>query len=81
MQTSSNILLDQLAASERLINLEKVERITGFKSSYIYSKIQKSKFPRPVKIGTSSRWKFSEVQQWIHAQISSTSDKRLEVQA
>ena len=68
------------APPERLINLDEVESITGFKSSYIYSKIQKSEFPRPLKIGTASRWKFSEVQQWIHNQIQgNASGKNAEV--
>ena len=80
MQTSTNALQNPSATQERLINLDEVESITGFKSSYIYSKIQKGLFPQPVKIGTASRWKFSEIQAWIHAQIeSSTSGKRAEV--
>ncbi|GKS69961.1 hypothetical protein W03_19650 [Nitrosomonas sp. PY1] len=80
-QTESNFQ-NHSVSPERLINLDEVERITGFKSSYIYSKIQKSEFPKPVKIGTSSRWKFSEVQQWIHDQIeSNASSKCAEVRA
>lgn len=72
----------QPVTSERLINLDEVERITGFKSSYIYSQIQRRLFPQPVKIGTASRWRESQVQQWIHNQIQgSTSGKRSEVRA
>lgn len=67
---------------ERLINLDEVESITGFKSSYIYSRIQKSEFPKPVKINTASRWKFSEVQAWVHARIKGdTSGKNAGVRA
>lgn len=73
MLTTSNILQNPSVTSERLINLDEVERITGFRSSYIYSKIQKSKFPKPVKIGTASRWRESEVQAWIHDQIKGNS--------
>lgn len=67
-QTESNFQ-NSLNAPERLIPLDEVESITGFKSSYIYSKIQKGEFPQPVKIGTASRWKFSEVQNWVHTKI------------
>lgn len=67
---------------ERLISLDEVESITGFKSSYIYSNIQKGEFPQPVKIGTASRWKFSEVQNWVHTKIKGdASAKRAEVRA
>lgn len=56
-------------APERLINLDEVEIQIGFKSSFIYSRIQKGKFPSPVKIGTASRWRESEIQAWIEKQI------------
>ena len=69
MQTSTNPLQNPSATQERLINLDEVERVTGFRSSYIYASIQKSKFPKPLKIGNASRWRESEVQQWSHAQI------------
>ena len=81
MQTS-NALQNPSATQERLINLDEVESITGFKSSYIYSKIQKGLFPQPVKIGTASRWRESQVLAWVHAQIESgASGKGSEVRA
>lgn len=80
-QTESNFQ-NSLNTPERLITLDEVESITGFKSSYIYSKIQKGEFPPPVKISTSSRWKFSEVQNWVHAKIKGeTPAKGAEVRA
>jgi predicted DNA-binding transcriptional regulator AlpA len=59
------------AQPERLLPLPEVESRSGFKSSFIYQLIKEGKFPQPVKIGTSSRWRESEVQQWIHDQIES----------
>lgn len=58
---------------ERLLPLPEVESRTGFKSSYLYSLIKADRFPKPVKIGTASRWRESEVTAWIHAQIESGS--------
>jgi len=82
MQTSTNASQNSSAAQERLITLDEVESITGFKSSYIYSKIQKGLFPQPVKIGTASRWRESKVLQWVHAQIESNAfGKRAEVRS
>ena len=82
MQKISNLDSPALPAiPERLVNLDEVEKITGFKSSYIYSKIGKSEFPKPIKIGTASRWRESEVQAWIFNHIEgSTSGKNTEVQ-
>ena len=70
------------APPERLIPLPEVESRSGFKSSFIYQLIKEGKFPKPVKIGSASRWRESEVQQWIHNQIEgSASGKRSEVLA
>ena len=82
MQTSTNALQNPSATQERLINLDEVESIIGFKSSYIYSKIQKGLFPQPVKIGAASRWRESQVLAWVHAQIENgSSNKNAEVRA
>lgn len=65
----------QLSELERLITINEVEFITGFKSSYIYAKIKEGEFPQPVKIGNASRWRESEVQQWIQDQINGSFGK------
>ena len=61
--------LQPTLSPERLINLDEVEHRTGFKSSYIYLRIQKGEVPAPVKVGAASRWRESEVQAWIQKQI------------
>lgn len=73
--------LSPIPATEKLLPLPEVESRSGFKSSFLYQLIKSGKFPAPVKIGTSSRWRESEIQAWIQAQIeSSTSGKRSGVQ-
>lgn len=68
-------LATQLA--EKLLPLPEVEGRTGFRSSFIYQLIREGRFPKPVKIGLASRWRESEVQQWINDQIKgNSSDKR-----
>ncbi len=61
--------LPAIQTTERLLPLPEVESRSGFKSSFIYQLIKEGKFPKPVKIGAASRWRESEVQQWIHNQI------------
>lgn len=58
-----------LPPNERLLTLPEVESRTGFKSSFLYQLMKERKFPKPLKIGAASRWRESEVQQWIHNQI------------
>lgn len=74
--------LPAIPTTERLLPLPEVESRSGFKSSFIYQLIKEGKFPKPVKIGTASRWRESEIQAWIFNQIEgSTSGKRAEVRA
>lgn len=56
--------LPLIPATEKLLPLQQVESCTGFKSSFLYQLIKSGKFPAPVKIGTSSRWRESEIQAW-----------------
>ena len=50
---------------ERLLPLKEVAGIVGFKQSTIYKFIKTKDFPKPVKIGRSSRWKLSEINSWL----------------
>lgn len=65
--------LPTIPATEKLLPLPEVESRSGFKSSFIYQLIKQGKFPPPVKIGNASRWRESEVQQWIQNQIKGKS--------
>lgn len=74
--------LPAIPTTERLLPLPEVESRSGFKSSFIYQLIKEGKFPKPVKIGTASRWRESEIQAWIFNQIEGgTSGKNAKVRA
>lgn len=55
--------------SKRLIKLDQVEAIAGFKKSFLYSRIQLGDFPNPIHIGRSARWVESEVLDWVENRI------------
>jgi predicted DNA-binding transcriptional regulator AlpA len=57
-----------LSQSERLLQLSDVKDLVGFRSSWIYEQMAAGRFPRPVKIGFSSRWLASDIQKWITSQ-------------
>ena len=50
----------------RFLRLNEVERIAGLKKSKLYQLIQQQQFPRPYKLGRSSRWSSDEVFLWMH---------------
>ncbi|MCL2341246.1 MAG: AlpA family phage regulatory protein [Proteobacteria bacterium] len=52
---------------EKLLRLSEVERVVGFKSSWIYRKVSENKFPRPLKIGRSSAWRSGDIAKWLQA--------------
>lgn len=68
--------LPAIPATERLLPLPEVESRSGFKSSFIYQLIKEGKFPKPVKIGTASRWRESEIQAWIFNQIEGSASRK-----
>ena len=38
---------------------------SGLKPSAIYDRVSKGTFPKPIKIGTASRWCQAAVQEWV----------------
>jgi prophage regulatory protein len=53
-------------ASDRLLRLPEVERLTGLRRSTIYEQMQRGVFPRSVKAGRrTAAWPESAVQSWI----------------
>ena len=51
--------------TDRLLRLDNVIELVGFKSSKIYALIASGEFPRPIKIDSASRWRESVIQAWI----------------
>jgi len=63
---------------ERLIDLAKVEDLTGFKSSKLYKLIREKRFPAPLKLGTrTARWPESKVLAWVQAQVQAAEQAEL----
>lgn len=59
----------------RLLRVREVEDATGFGRSWIYEKVRKGEFPRPIKLGRSSAWIESEVTSFIDTQIRASRDR------
>lgn len=48
-----------------LLDIKKLTAITSLSQSLIYKLIAENKFPKPVKIGRASRWRDSDIQDYI----------------
>lgn len=50
---------------QRLLKLPEVMARVGLAKATIYTRIQNGGFPKPVSLGSSSRWVESEIDVWI----------------
>ncbi len=53
-----------LRADNSLIDMNFITSFTGMTDKWFYKLISEGHFPKPIKLGRSSRWYKSEVEQW-----------------
>lgn len=52
-----------------LIDMKYLVYHSGLSDKHFYSLIKRGMFPKPIKLGRSSRWKKSEYEQWLAKRI------------
>ncbi len=62
--TTAPSLLD-----EPLVDMKFITKFTGLTDKWFYKQIQEGQFPKPIKLGRSSRWQKSEVEAWLQERI------------
>ncbi|ENZ7486873.1 TPA: AlpA family transcriptional regulator [Klebsiella variicola] len=67
MTTATNPIL---CAEDPLIDMVYITTYTGMTDKWFYKLIQDGRFPKPIKLGRSSRWYKSEVQSWMQQAIA-----------
>lgn len=55
--------------NDKLVNMAFITQFTGLTDKWFYKLISEKKFPKPIKLGRSSRWRESEVHQWLTERI------------
>ncbi|CAM8349562.1 helix-turn-helix transcriptional regulator [Morganella morganii] len=55
---------------EPLVDMKEITKFTGLTDKWFYKQIQEGQFPKPIKLGRSSRWQKSEVEAWLQARIA-----------
>lgn len=65
--TATPSLLD-----EPLVDMKFITQFTGSTDKWFYKLIQDGQFPKPIKLGRSSRWLKREVEQWLQERIASS---------
>ncbi|HGM9963935.1 TPA: helix-turn-helix transcriptional regulator [Providencia stuartii] len=54
---------------DQLVDIKFITHLTGLTDKWFYKLIQDGEFPKPIKLGRSSRWLKSEVEQWLKERI------------
>ncbi|MET4862750.1 helix-turn-helix transcriptional regulator [Morganella morganii] len=55
---------------DKFIDMKFIVQLTGLSDKWFYKLIQDGQFPKPIKLGRSSRWLKSEVDTWLRARIA-----------
>lgn len=58
-----------LRTDDPLIDMNYITSFTGMTDKWFYKLISEGHFPKPIKLGRSSRWYKSEVEQWMQQRI------------
>lgn len=56
--------------ADQLVDMVFITTFTGMTDKWFYKLIQDGAFPKPIKLGRSSRWRKSEVENWMQQRIA-----------
>lgn len=68
MMTSTNNLPGLL--NDKMVDMVFITEFTGLSNKWFYKLIHEGQFPKPIKLGRSSRWLKSEVENWVQQRIT-----------
>ena len=54
---------------DQMVDMAFITQLTGLTDKWFYRLIRDGAFPAPIKLGRSSRWYKSEVEQWMQQRI------------
>lgn len=58
-----------LLTEDQLIDMTFITNLLQMTDKWIYKLIKDGSFPKPIKLGRSSRWRKSEVESWLQERV------------
>jgi len=58
--------------SDKFVDMAFITQLTGLTDKWFYKQIKDGVFPKPIKLGRSSRWLQSEVEAWLQQRIAAS---------
>lgn len=68
----SNVAPHTELLNDQMVDMAFITGFTGMTDKWFYKLISEGAFPRPIKLGRSSRWLKSEVVSWFEARIAAS---------
>lgn len=68
MMTNTNSTTGLL--NDKMVDMAFITTFTGLSDKWFYKLIQEGLFPKPIKMGRSSRWLQSEIEEWVKNRIA-----------
>lgn len=66
-----SIMTEQISLlDDHLVDMRFITKLTGLTDKWFYKLIKDGQFPKPIKLGRSSRWLRSEVEDWLEERIA-----------
>jgi len=66
-----SIMTEQISLlDDQLVDMRFITKLTGLTDKWFYKLIKDGQFPKPIKLGRSSRWKQSEIEGWLQQRIA-----------
>lgn len=56
--------------NDKMVDMVFITEYTGLSNKWFYKLIQEGEFPKPIKLGRSSRWLKSDVENWVQQRIT-----------
>ncbi|ECD9416825.1 TPA: helix-turn-helix transcriptional regulator [Salmonella enterica] len=66
----SNVTTHTELLNDQMVTMVFITEFTGMTDKWFYKLISQGKFPKPIKLGSSSRWLKSEVEEWVKKYIA-----------
>ncbi|KFC06271.1 hypothetical protein GTGU_02792 [Trabulsiella guamensis ATCC 49490] len=58
--------------NDKFVDMAFITQLTGLTDKWFYKLISLGEFPKPIKLGRSSRWLESEVEAWLQQRITAS---------
>ncbi|EBS3816954.1 hypothetical protein DPO65_16890 [Salmonella enterica subsp. salamae serovar Sofia] len=68
----SNVITNTELLNDQMVTMAFITDFTGMTDKWFYKLISQGKFPKPIKLGSSSRWLKPEVVEWLEKHIAAS---------